>query len=256
MDELKIKSSLDGRVESSLFDYPENGRNVPLVVGLHTWSHGRDNQVNNYLPLCQARNWALLLPEFRGANLSSNPKCYEACGALPARQDIMDAVDYVRQNYSIDGDNIFLLGCSGGGHMALLMGAFAPELWRAIKVWCPVVDLVSWFEYYGRHNSYAAELEACLGAIPEENMALYRERSPIFQVEKLKDLPIYLHHGKHDGVVPCEDSKRFIKLMEGLEAPEFYYDIFDGGHEQYPPESFRWFDRLVNMGGAGIKITG
>ena len=30
MDELKIKSSLDGRVESSLFYYPENGRNVPL----------------------------------------------------------------------------------------------------------------------------------------------------------------------------------------------------------------------------------
>mgnify|MGYP003301532461 CR=1 FL=1 len=92
----------------------------PSLVGLHIRSYDRFNQIKNMLPVAEKYDFNLLLPEFRGNNLKSNPQCTLACGSNHARQDIKDAIDYVRANEQVDGDNIFLLGLSGG-HMALLM---------------------------------------------------------------------------------------------------------------------------------------
>ena len=116
MNEIQVKSTLDGTLQPSLFFRPRTDAPVPLVVGLHTWSYDRFNQAENYLPLCGKYGWALLLPEFRGPNLASNPHSHDACGSLKARRDILDAVDYVLRTSAIYYDNIFLLGCSGGGH--------------------------------------------------------------------------------------------------------------------------------------------
>ena len=84
--ELQIPSSLDGSLQPSLFYHPSQGQGAPVphVVGLHTWSYDRFNQVETYLPLCQRFGWALLLPEFRGPNLASNPNRLDACGGRKA----------------------------------------------------------------------------------------------------------------------------------------------------------------------------
>ena len=114
MDTIQVKSALDGTLQPSLFFRPQTEAPVPLVVGLHTWSYDRFNQTENYLPLCEQYGWALLLPEFRGPNLTSNPHRHDACGSLKARRDILDSVEYVTRTSAIDYENIFLLGCSGG----------------------------------------------------------------------------------------------------------------------------------------------
>lgn len=63
------------------------------MVGLHTWSYNRFNQLSAMLPLCRERGWALLLPEFRGPNLKNNPRVRQACASEVARRDILDAVE-------------------------------------------------------------------------------------------------------------------------------------------------------------------
>ena len=50
MKEIRIPSSLDGSLEPALF-HEAAGTKRPLLVGLHTWSHDRFNQVENMLPL-------------------------------------------------------------------------------------------------------------------------------------------------------------------------------------------------------------
>ena len=67
----------------------------------------------------------LLLPEFRGDNLKTNPICTQACCANYAKQDIKDAIDYLIEKEEIDKDNIFIVGASGGGHMAMMMAGRA-----------------------------------------------------------------------------------------------------------------------------------
>lgn len=93
MKEVWISSTMDGTRQPSLF-YQAEGENRPLLVGLHTWSYDRYNQVKAYLPYAERLNWHLLLPEFRGPNLAQNPNCQDACGSPKAKQDILDAAGY------------------------------------------------------------------------------------------------------------------------------------------------------------------
>lgn len=76
--EITVDSSLDASPEKSLFYFPEGKKNVPMVVGLHTWSFDRNNQLAPLMAFCCARKWALLLPEFRGPNLVTNSRASQA----------------------------------------------------------------------------------------------------------------------------------------------------------------------------------
>ena len=121
LQEIFIRSTMDDTMQPSLFYRSEKPGRLPLLVGLHTWSFDRFNQTENMLPLAKKYGFRLLLPEFRGSNLDTNPYCHFACGPEYAKQDIQDAIDYVLETYEVARENIFLLGLSGGGHMALLM---------------------------------------------------------------------------------------------------------------------------------------
>ena len=51
-EEILVESTLDGTLQPSLFyRAKESGR--PLLVGLHTWSHNRFNQIKNMLPYAE-----------------------------------------------------------------------------------------------------------------------------------------------------------------------------------------------------------
>ena len=252
MQELQVHSSLDNTLQPSLFFHPGGTTPVPLVVGLHTWSYGRHNQEANYLPLCKKYHWALLLPEFRGANLATNPKCQESCGSDLAIADIVDAIGEVARQYPIDKSKIFLLGCSGGGHIALLTAAHHSDLFRGIDVWCPVTDLLRWHAYAMEQNlPYAEAIEACLGQTSEQ----YRQRSPIHYLAELSTQTLSLHHGRHDKIVPYHHSLKLSLELERL-SDHFYFDFFDGGHEQYPEWSFAWFSTLEGKSSRLKEITG
>ena len=85
-------------MQPSLF-YRASTPNRPLLVGLHTWSFDRFNQINNMLPFAEENDFNLLLPDFRGKNRKDNPDdCHKACGSEYAKQDIKDAIDYVIAN--------------------------------------------------------------------------------------------------------------------------------------------------------------
>ena len=144
--EIWVKSSMDGTMQPSLFYRSDVEGKRPLLVGLHTWSFDRFNQISNMLPLAERNGFHLLLPDFRGANLKSNPDCTKACGSEYAKQDIKDAIDYLLEHEKVDKDNIFLLGASGGGHMSLLMAGMCPQYFKAIGAYVPITDLAKWSE--------------------------------------------------------------------------------------------------------------
>lgn len=250
--ELDIISSVDGTPQPSLFYFPEGKTNVPLVTALHTWSMDRFNQLKCYLGLCAERGWALLLPEFRGPNLDRNPDGFAACGSETARRDIVDAVEHIAANYAVRRGAFFLCGGSGGGHMALMAAAHAPDLWRAVAAWCPITDLREWHRYYGAGNSYAKHMEACLGGAPDDSEELarvYLERSPVNYLEQLARTTLSVHHGRFDKSVPYRMTLDFCNRLDALAPANFFFDIFDGGHEAYPAATLDWFGRVMNSGG-------
>ena len=231
--EITVRSSIDKSMQPSLF-YKAREEKRPLLVGLHTWSFDRFNQIENMLPLAQKYDFNLLLPEFRGPNLDTNVNCTEACGSDLARADVFDAISYVIDEYNVDKENVFLLGLSGGGHMALLLGAADPTLFRAIGAYVPITDLERWTE---ENPNYKKHVLACCSNRTEE----MRYRSPVSYYKELSRANLKIFHGKYDNVVPVTHSMElYSKIYEYNPTSRVFLDIFDGGHEIEMDVAMRW----------------
>ena len=232
--EIRVKSSIDGTEQPSLF-FPAKEKGRPLLVGLHTWSFDRFNQVVRMPPYAEELDFNLLLPEFRGPNTVKNPKCTEACGSELAIADIKDAIDYVMATEDIDKENIFLLGQSGGGHMALLVAGHFPEYFKAIGAYVPITDLEKWAE---QNAGYRGSVLACCSNSVEE----MRKRSPMTYIERIATANLKIFHGKYDHVVPVEQSMELYRaIYEHSPSARVFFEIFDGGHEIDMQAAMYWF---------------
>ncbi len=256
MREITVTSSLDASDEPSLFWHPGGDSAVPLLVGLHTWSCDRFNQVHRMLPKCKELGWALLLPEFRGPNLLTNPRATEACASRLARQDVIDAVEHACVQHSIDRKAILLLGGSGGGHMSLMLAAYRPTLWRAVSSWCPITHLAAW---HSENAGYAQHVAACCGGRPGITPDVYREyfeRSPVNHAAQIARARVFVHHGRHDPSVPYTHTTNLVNQVEALHASDFYFEIFDGNHELRYDQAFDWLQASVRNNAGQRNLTG
>ncbi len=209
-------------------------RKLPLVVLLHTWSGnylqdrfsgGERDGILEVVEGCFLRDWAMVMPDFRGPNVRP-----EACASPEAIQDVLDSVHFMRSLYPIDGRAVFLVGVSGGGHMALMMAAKAPELFSGVSAWVPISDLGTWHRQCREMGlRYADHLELVCGGSPgssEEVDRQYKMRSPLFLLRNpsLSGLPIEINAGirdGHEGSVPVSHSLlAFNALAEANQLPE------------------------------------
>jgi pimeloyl-ACP methyl ester carboxylesterase len=203
--EVQIVSSRDGVQQSALFYVPPNsesgakGKPAPLLVCLHSWSSNYKSAeyMQEILGGCQNREWIFLSPDFRGPN-----KRVEACASDLAVQDVIDAVQYARQHANVDPRRIWLVGGSGGGHMALMMAGRAPSLWSAVSAWVPISNLTAWHQFCKEQNFYYSKMmELCCGGPPGSPAAdrEFKLRSPLSHLEKAKSVRIDIEAGIHDG---------------------------------------------------------
>ena len=234
--ELLIESTLDHMLQPSLFYRSDSSEKRPLLVGLHTWSFDRFNQVKNMVPYAEKYDFNLLLPEFRGKNTAGNPNCQKACGSEFAKQDIRDAIDYVIANENVDPKHVFLLGSSGGGHMALLMAGMIPEYFEAVAAFVPITDLSAW---YDQTDQYKRSILACCGG---ENRKEMLRRSPVTYIDTAAKGNIKLFHGKWDPVVPFSQSVTYFSEMQKRHPDaKVYLDVFDGKHQMVIKQAMYWF---------------
>lgn len=223
--EILIKSSLDLTLQPSLFYKSASVEKRPLLVGLHSWSHDRFNQIGNMLPLAEKYDFNLLLPDFRGSNTLDNPNNTAACGSELAKQDIKDAIDYLIENENVDKDNVFILGGSGGGHMALLMAGYCPEYFKAVCAYVPITDLEKWAE---QNENYRPQVLACCSNSKKE----MKKRSPKTYLDNIAKANVKICHGKFDPVVPVSHSlELFSEINKKYPQSTVYLEIFDGGHD-------------------------
>lgn len=247
--EILVKSTIDSTNQPSLFYKSETNEKRPLLVGLHTWSHDRFNQIGNMLPYAEKYDFNLLLPEFRGDNLKTNPNCTKACGSDYAKQDIKDAIDYVIENENIDSENIFLLGLSGGGHMSLLMAGFCPGYFKAIGAYVPITDLEKWVKQNKNYSDHV--LACCCNDVNE-----MRKRSPLYYVDTIAKANFKIFHGKFDPVVPVSQSlELYDEIIKKYPDARVFLDVFDGGHEIDMEAAFYW---LISQykGTKKVQVTG
>lgn len=216
---ITVRNSIDGVEEPVWFLPNPSADPAPLLVHLHSWSArlGEASLARD----CAKRGWAFLSPNFRGPN--NRP---EACGSRVAIQDVLDAVAHARRATKVDPRRIYLIGGSGGGHMALMMAQAAPELWAAVSSWVPITDLAAWHAFSKKQGSrYHTMMEQACGGPPgtPATDAEYRARSPLFHLARAKGVKIDLQVGirdGHEGSVPVSNALHAFNALARINGHE------------------------------------
>lgn len=196
---VEIVSARDGAKQKAYFHRSAKPGPQPLVVSLHSWSAGYEQQ-DALLPQILAADFHYIHPDFRGKN--DRP---EACGSDLALSDLDEAIDFALKNANVDPAQIHVVGQSGGGYATLLMFQRSRHRLASCAAFVPISDLERWYyESLGRRQKYYRELLAVTRS-PDSlrfDGAEARRRSPLFlktPVARRRDTRLLIAAGVHDG---------------------------------------------------------
>ena len=211
---------------------PEGEGPFPLVMEVHggpIWAW-----VDAFNPVVQAwvdQGFAVALINYRGSSgygaewrdsLIGNP-------GFPELEDTIAGLDDLLERGIADPERVAISGASWGGYLTLLAIGRHPDRWVAAVAGVPVADYVAAFE--DEAPSLQAMDRGLFGGGPEEYPELYRERSPITYVDRVKT-PLMVLAGENDSRCPIRQIDNYLASMRerGLD-PEVYR--YDTGHASY-----------------------
>ncbi len=205
--EVTFTSSYDGSRQPAAVYIPESyretdGQTRPLLVVAHYMSGNRLTAgKSGYYEECEKRGWLLICPELHGNRTAGAT----SLAAIPAQHDIVDAVAFMKQHYTVDETRVYLVGRSMGGMLALVAAAKYPDSFAAVVAGQSITDLARWT----RENSSLRPLvEAECGGFSAETVFEYRRRSAQEYARNLAYVPLILWHGTGDKTVLPDHSER------------------------------------------------
>ena len=150
--------------------------------------------------------------------------------------DIEAGIRYLKTLNYVDGKKIGLFGTSHGAYRALMTASRAGDRVSAVVDNFAFTDLIRQYEsVIGGETFHTSEKVQFLidmgdnyfGGSPDESPEIYKERSPLYNVESI-EAPILIIHGKNDESVLIEQSYLF---GEALESAGKSYEIkfYDNG---------------------------
>ncbi len=184
--------------------------------------------------LLSQRGYIVLDMDFRaseGYGRDWRTAIYQQMGH-PELEDLLDGLDWLSENYTIDRTRVGIYGGSYGGFMALMAMFRAPDQFQAGAALRPVTD---WTAY---NHGYTSNILNT----PELDPEAYRKSSPIEYADGLQG-KLLIAHGMLDDNVFYQDSvrlaQRLIELRKAdwelasypLEAHSFIYA--DSWYDEY-----------------------
>ncbi len=210
-----ITASSDRAILPGLWYAPDNKKQRPLLIVLHCWNSDYTQTANMpYAQWALSHDWIFMQPTYRGMRMNGNAS-HEAYWV----RDVLDAVDYARENAAVDPERIYLVGRGGAGMTALALAGKRPDLWAAVVAWAPVYSLTAWYPHtiaFG-DRFYRERIRLFCGGNPLRDSAAARacyECSPEKYLPFARDqVQIFLGHGIHDATVPVTHSIRAFNAL-------------------------------------------
>lgn len=210
---------------------------LPLLVFPHGGVHGDFTTYYSHIVReLVAQGYVVVAPEYRGST-GYGRGTYEAIdyGGREV-EDALAARDWaVAHHPRVDGDRVGLIGWSHGGLITLMSLFRHPEAYRCGFAGVPVSDLVQRMGYLGADYEALYSADYFIGQTVEENLAEYKRRSPVWNVEALTR-PVRIHGNVSDEDVNVIEVEHLVQALTAAGKP-FEHEIYDlpGGHS---------FDRL------------
>jgi dipeptidyl aminopeptidase/acylaminoacyl peptidase len=141
-------------------------------------------------------------------------------------KDLLASIDALIRTGEIDPDRIGVMGESFGGYLTLQAITAAPDRWRAAVDYYGMPDLLE--DYRITEDRYGSWYLTEMGD-PKANEALYRERSPLNALDRVR-APLLVLQGENDADVPKAESDLVVERLRARQHPVEYVVYPDEGH--------------------------
>lgn len=216
----------------------------PLLVLIH--GGPTSHRSAEFSPLSQffaTRGYAVLQPNYRGSTGYGRPY-RDALKGEWGVLDVEDAVEGARhlaQQGLADPNRLVIMGGSAGGFTVLKALEDHPGFFRAGICMYGVANQFTLAA--DTHKFEAHYLDTLLGPLPEAS-DLYRERSPIFFADQIRDA-IAVFQGEEDQVVPKDQSETIVAALKDNGVPHIYHLYPGEGHGFRKSETLEHFYKAV-----------
>jgi len=216
----------------------------PLIVLIH--GGPTSQRVANFQMRVQfftSRGYAVLQPNYRGS--TGYGRTYR--NALREKwgvYDVQDAVSgarYLAAEGKVDEDKMVIMGSSAGGYTVLQTLVDYPGVFKA---GISMYGIANQFSLVADTHKFEAHYsDSLLGPLPQ-NAQRYRERSPLFEVQKIQDA-VAIFQGGEDKVVSPDQAEAIVEALKENDVPHVYHLYPDEGHGFRSPETIQHFYRQV-----------
>ncbi len=231
----------DGLVLHGYITYPphKKRKNLPLVLHVHGGPWTRDSW--GYSPIEQwlaNRGYAVLQVNYRGS--TGYGKNFINAGnkewSRAMHMDLLDAVNWVIAQKTINPKKIGIYGGSYGGYAALVGAAFTPDFFAcAVDVVGPsnLITLIETVPPY-----WATEMERFYKQVghPVHDKQFLIDCSPLFKVKNIK-IPLLIAQGAKDPRVKQSEAEQIVAALKENNIPYTYMLFEDEGHGFVRPEN-------------------
>jgi dipeptidyl aminopeptidase/acylaminoacyl peptidase len=217
-------------------------RGHPAIVWVHENIHG--HLYEHYIPYIReatSKGYVVIAPEYRGS-IGYGKAFYEAIdyGGTEV-DDVVTAVDVLKSRYpEVDPSRVGIIGWSHGGMITLLSILRNPVLFKSAVAIVPVTNLFQRLAWKGvERQKQFIDPQNRYGGLPHERRQVYKDRSPLYNIDKLQ-VPLYVAVAKNDEDVNIEEDMQLVDALRARKpmlAETTVYDNPPGGHT---------FDRRVD----------
>jgi dipeptidyl aminopeptidase/acylaminoacyl peptidase len=192
----------------------EPGKRCPLYVEPHGGPRtSRDLSFRPDWQCFSGEGFAVFVPNFRGGDGYGRDfaRANESDWGGGDYQDIMTGVDDLIQEGVADPERLVVGGWSYGGYMTCWI-ITQTDRFKAAMNGCGVTNLVS---MYGQ-TDIPTFMRLYLGdGAPAQQLELYRQRSPVSYIRRVKT-PTLILHGVEDRRVPLPQSEEFYAGLKSI----------------------------------------
>ena len=201
----------------------------PAIIHIHGGPTGqRDCSFSPANQFFATRGYAVLDVNYRGS--TGYGKAYrEALNLQWGVYDVEDAVSgsqHLVDNGLAHPERLVIMGGSAGGYTVLRALTTRPGFFKAGVCLYGIANLLTLASETHKFESHY--LDALVGPLPESSER-YRERSPIFSADTIRD-PIAIFQGEDDRVVPKNQAESMVNALKQHGVPHEYH-LYEGeGH--------------------------